>query len=130
MGNGAIDINKFFFCCINKENKEKKDEVKFPPTLKKAVRDVKEEYNPNIILKSLNEISQNQLITRSDEIKEKFNKMNLYSNFNKYNNNEFVPINYEIIPEKINNNMFDQGPIGICYLVAGVNAFRENSEYF
>ena len=74
-----------------------------------------------IILRALNEISRNQLITKSDEIC--CNKKNL-------NNNVFIPINYEIIPEKIINQMFIQQDNGICYLVGGVNALSEIPSIF
>ena len=49
-----------------------------------------------IILRALNQINRNQLITKSDEIC--YNQKNI-------NNNVFIPINYEIIPDKIINHM-------------------------
>ena len=93
-------------------------------------RDDKSNEKYKIVLKPLNQISQNQLITRSDFIKEKFNKKNKYSNYKEEDINQFIPINYEIIPEKINNDMFDQGDNGICYLIAGINAFNEIPSIF
>ena len=75
------------------------------------------------ILKSLDEISRNELFTRSEEKKKRIKDND--GNFNDENIKDFIPINYEIIPEKIMNFMFDQGDVGICYLVGGVNACIE-----
>lgn len=49
---------------------------------------------------------------------------------NKAESNEFISINYEIIPDLIINKMFDQGELGICHLVAGINACSEISSIF
>ena len=77
------------------------------------------------ILKPLNKISRNKLLTRSENKKEKIKKEKIEKNSNNEDITDFIPINYEIIPEKIMNFMFDQGQIGICYIVAGVNSFCE-----
>lgn len=88
--------------------------------------------NGNIIISkllSLNQISQTQLITRSDIMKKKIeynisDKQEIIRILERSGIREFIPIYYEIIPEKIMDNMFDQGEEGICYLVAGINAFN------
>ena len=46
------------------------------------------------------------------------------------NNNEFIPIPYEIIPKTIMNIMFQQDDLAICYLIAGINAFNEIPSIF
>ena len=65
------------------------------------------------ILRRLREISLDQLITRSEILLEKNRKNISFSSslknlIKKPRKNEFIPIQYEIIPETINDNMFDQ----------------------
>ena len=135
MGNGVMD--NIYYCCENK-NTDKNSENKFPFSSNKDNQDEDDKDDVRnskykIILQSLNKISQNKLVTRSDKIKEKLKSISSNKSFNykeQNNNNEFIPINYEIIPEKINNNMFDQGYNGLCYLIAGINAFNEIPSIF
>ena len=88
------------------------------------------------ILKRLKEIGQEQLITRSlilkEKIKNNINYDNAFENIIEEKNNEvkFTPIQYELIPEKINHNMFDQGNLGICYLVAAINSINQIPSVF
>ena len=62
------------------------------------------------------------------------NNSDYYKSFlaviNKPRINEFIPIQYEIIPETINDNMFDQGNLGTCYLVAAVNTIKQIPSIF
>jgi len=87
------------------------------------------------VLKKLNEISLDQLITRQLIIKEKIEKnvtkKQAKNNLiDRDNSNKFIPIEYELIPETINDNMFNQGDIGTCYLVAAVITIKEIPSVF
>ena len=88
----------------------------------------------------MREISLDQLITRSEILLEKNRKNISFSSslknlIKKPRKNEFIPIQFEIIPETINDNMFEQGNLGTCYLVAAVNTIKQipstfiNKEY-
>ena len=90
-----------------------------------------------LTLQPLSSISQTQLITRF-HIKKEISIYNLKGEIsaidhiikNGNKDNEFIHIPYEIIPETIMNIMFQQGNKGICYLVAGINAFNEIPSIF
>jgi len=86
-------------------------------------------------LKGLNEISIDKLITRQLILKEKIEKnITKIQAFriliNRANSNRLMPIEYELIPETINDNMFNQGDIGTCYLVAAVITIKEIPSVF
>ena len=129
------NYHKFFL-----KNRKYQRNNYFPIETKNIKKDEKKVYNKNeelLILESLSNISQTQLITRSD-IKQEIAKVGY--NINEYlaiqnivkrkNYNEFIPIPYVIIPKTIMNIMFQQDNLGICYLIAGINAFNEIPSIF